>query len=124
VIDVRLSEKAPYPLFDITIALRQLPGAEKWSGVFAGSYNDPRGASRYRRWAGVFTSVRELSPDVLKHDVGRTSQSPKPGAGHQRLNVFVSTWHTEGQQCEGPIGPAANIRDMETNEWLPPHQTT
>jgi len=36
VIDVRLSEKAPYPLFDITIALRQLPGAEKWSGVFAG----------------------------------------------------------------------------------------
>ena len=45
---------------------------------------------------------------LLSHDVGRTSQSPKPGAGHQRLNVFVGTWHTEGQQCEGPIGPAAN----------------
>ena len=56
---------------------------------------------------------------LLSHDVGRTSQSPKPGAGHQRLNVFVGTWHTEGQQCEGPIGPAANIRAVETYEWLP-----
>jgi len=55
---------------------------------------------------------------LLSHDVGRTSQSPKPGAGHQRLNVFVGTWHTEGQQCEGPIGPAANIRAVETYEWL------
>jgi hypothetical protein len=57
--------------------------------------------------------------DTLSHDVGRTSQSPKPGAGQQRLNVFVGTWHMEGQQCEGPIGPAANIRAVETYEWLP-----
>jgi len=35
---------------------------------------------------------------ILSHDVGLKSQSPKPGVGHQRLNVFVGTWHTEGQQ--------------------------
>jgi hypothetical protein len=56
---------------------------------------------------------------LLSHDVRRTSQSPESGAGHQRLNVFAGTWHTEGQQCEGPIGPAANIRAVETYEWLP-----
>ena len=56
---------------------------------------------------------------ILSHDVGLKSQSPKPGVGHQRLNVFVGTWHTEGQQCEGPVGPAATIRAVETYEWLP-----
>jgi Protein of unknown function (DUF1579) len=56
---------------------------------------------------------------ILSHDVGLKSQPPKLGVGHQRLNVFVGTWHTEGQQREGPIGPAASIRALETYEWLP-----
>lgn len=56
---------------------------------------------------------------ILSHDVGLKSQPPKPGVGHQRLNVFVGTWHTEGQQCEGPVGPAATIRAVDTYEWLP-----
>ncbi len=61
-----------------------------------------------------------LSNDaLLTNDVGRRNQSPKPGAGHQRLNVFVGTWHTEGQQCESPVGPASEIRAVETYEWLP-----
>ena len=47
---------------------------------------------------------------LLSHDVGWTSQSPQPGTGHQRLNVFVGTWHTEGQQCEGPQMPGKSVK--------------
>jgi hypothetical protein len=56
---------------------------------------------------------------ILSNDVGLKGQSPKPGVGHQRLNVFVGTWHTEGQQCESPVGPAATIQAVERYEWLP-----
>jgi hypothetical protein len=56
---------------------------------------------------------------LLSHDVGLKSPSPKPGAGHQRLNVFVGTWDTEGHQCESSVGPAAKIRAVETYQWLP-----
>ena len=37
---------------------------------------------------------------------------------HERLNVFVGQWKTEGQQHEGPVGPAAKITATETYEWL------
>jgi hypothetical protein len=56
---------------------------------------------------------------LLSNDVGSRSQSSKPGAGHQRLTVFVGTWNRDGLQCEGPVGPAAKIRAVETYEWLP-----
>ena len=58
------------------------------------------------------------SDTLLSNDVRLNSPVPKPGAGHQRLNAFVGTWNTEGQQCEGAVGPAAKIRAMETYEWL------
>ena len=31
---------------------------------------------------------------ILSNDVGLKSQSPKPGVGHQRVNVFVGTCGT------------------------------
>ena len=53
------------------------------------------------------------------HDeVGTSPEPPKPGPGHQRLNEFVGQWHTEGQQHEGPVGPAARTSAVETYEWL------
>jgi Protein of unknown function (DUF1579) len=51
-------------------------------------------------------------------DARTSNQSPKPGVGHERLNVFVGKWNLEGQQYEGPVGPAAKISAGETYEWL------
>lgn len=57
--------------------------------------------------------------NVAQRKQAETSkQTTKPGAGHQRLNVFVGKWNTEGQQHEGPVGPAAKITAVETFEWL------
>jgi hypothetical protein len=35
-----------------------------------------------------------------------------------RLQSFVGTWETEGQQYESPLGPAAKVKALETYEWL------
>ena len=57
--------------------------------------------------------------NVAQRKQSETSkQTREPGAGHQRLNVFVGKWNTEGQQHEGPVGPAAKITAVETFEWL------
>ena len=45
-------------------------------------------------------------------------QPSKPGPKHKLLNVFIGKWNTEGQQHEGPVGPAAKITADETYEWL------
>lgn len=31
-----------------------------------------------------------------RNDAETSKQSPEPGAGHKRLNVFVGKWNTEG----------------------------
>lgn len=43
----------------------------------------------------------------------------RPGPEHQRLNVFVGRWNTEGQTRAGPLGPAARITAIDTYEWFP-----
>ena len=53
-----------------------------------------------------------------RNDAATSQQPPKPGAGHQRLNAFVGKWNTEGEQYEGPVGPAARTSAVETYEWL------
>lgn len=45
-------------------------------------------------------------------------QPPKPGPEHRRLDVFVGKWNMEGQQYDGPVGPAAKITAVDTYEWL------
>jgi len=42
----------------------------------------------------------------------------KAAAGLQALEPLVGKWHTEGQQFEGPLGPAAPFVAVETFEWL------
>jgi hypothetical protein len=42
----------------------------------------------------------------------------RPGPEHQRLNVFVGKWNTEGQTRAGPLGPAARITAVDTYEWF------
>jgi len=37
----------------------------------------------------------------------------------EHLNVFAGKWLTNGQQHQGPVGPAAKITAVETYEWLP-----
>jgi hypothetical protein len=53
-----------------------------------------------------------------RNDVTTPERLSNPGAGHQLLHVFVGTWTAEGQQYEGPIGPAASISALETYDWL------
>jgi hypothetical protein len=48
-----------------------------------------------------------------------STKIPKPGSEHGRLDVFVGTWKTEGQQYEGAFGGAAKVSAEETYEWLP-----
>jgi hypothetical protein len=36
----------------------------------------------------------------------------------EALQPLVGKWHTEGQQLEGPLGPAAPFVAVETFEWL------
>jgi hypothetical protein len=42
-----------------------------------------------------------------------------PDAEHERLQVFVGSWHMEGRQLEGPAGSAATISAFQKYEWLP-----
>ena len=35
-----------------------------------------------------------------------------------RLQNFIGTWETEGQQYAGPYGPAGKVKALETYEWL------
>ena len=42
----------------------------------------------------------------------------KPGAAHQRLNVFIGRWDMEGEQLKGFVGPAAKITAAQTYEWV------
>jgi hypothetical protein len=35
-----------------------------------------------------------------------------------RLQTFIGTWETEGQQYAGPFGPAGKVKATETYEWL------
>ncbi|MEP6491882.1 MAG: DUF1579 family protein [bacterium] len=53
---------------------------------------------------------------------GKTTResTPQPTirAEIRRLEVFVGTWHTEGKQYEGSVGPAAPVTAVETFEWL------
>ena len=42
----------------------------------------------------------------------------KAAAGLGALEPLVGKWHTEGQQYEGPLGPAAPFVAVETFEWL------
>jgi hypothetical protein len=40
------------------------------------------------------------------------------GAGLTALEPLVGKWHTEGQQYESPLGPAAPFVAVEVFEWL------
>jgi len=41
-----------------------------------------------------------------------------PASGLEPLTPLVGKWHTEGQQLESPLGPAATFVAVETFEWL------
>jgi hypothetical protein len=41
-----------------------------------------------------------------------------PASGLEVLLPLVGKWHTEGEQLEGPLGPAAPFVAVETFEWL------
>lgn len=42
----------------------------------------------------------------------------RPAPGLEALNPLVGKWHTEGQQYDGPLGPASPFVAVETFEWL------
>jgi hypothetical protein len=69
--------------------------------------------------------------EALKDRITDTADEPKDqaqyqptkrGPEHERLEVFLGRWKTEGQAYEGPFGPAARITAVETYEWLPGRQ--
>lgn len=56
---------------------------------------------------------------IAQSKSAQTSTQPtKPGPEYRRLDVFVGTWNLEGQQYDGPFGPAAKVTAVETYEWL------
>ncbi|HTE46766.1 MAG TPA: DUF1579 family protein [Gemmatimonadaceae bacterium] len=48
--------------------------------------------------------------------IGTPHAMPSPGL--KRLGTFVGTWHIEGRQCAGVVGPDAPVTAVETFEWL------
>ena len=42
----------------------------------------------------------------------------QPAPGLEALAPLMGKWHTEGQQLESPLGPAAPFVAVETFEWL------
>jgi len=61
-------------------------------------------------------------PDPTGAAMSNTDQKKQPatpGPEVARLGVFVGKWKTEGQQHEGPFGPAARFTAVESYEWLP-----
>jgi hypothetical protein len=47
-----------------------------------------------------------------------THSTTKPASGLELLQPLVGKWHTEGQQYEGPLGPASPFVAVEIFEWL------
>jgi hypothetical protein len=47
-----------------------------------------------------------------------THPNTKCAEGLEALLPLVGKWHTEGEQLEGPLGPAAPFVAVETFEWL------
>ena len=45
-------------------------------------------------------------------------QHTHPAPGLELLLPLVGKWHTEGEQVEGPLGPASPFVAVETFEWL------
>lgn len=57
-------------------------------------------------------------PNTPSSEKKASEETPKPSAAHRRLKVFLGKWNLEGQQLEGPFGPAAKITATQTYEWL------
>jgi len=47
-----------------------------------------------------------------------THPATNPAPGLEALRPVVGKWHTEGQQLEGPFGPASSFVAVEIFEWL------
>lgn len=59
------------------------------------------------------------SRSIAQKKQSESSEPPQnPGPELSRLDIFVGTWKMEGQQYDGPFGPAAKITAVETYEWL------
>jgi hypothetical protein len=64
-------------------------------------------------------STIEKIQDGSVNEVTEVREQPhRPGPEHKRLQVFVGKWHMEGQQYDGPFGPAAKVTAVKTYEWL------
>lgn len=48
-----------------------------------------------------------------------SGQAPTPSPEHHRLDVFVGTWHSEGETIASTETPAVAISGTDTYEWLP-----
>jgi hypothetical protein len=59
--------------------------------------------------------IEILSPNL---PIQAQQQPARPSLQHRRLEVFVGKWNVEGEQHNGPFGPAATLTAAETYEWL------
>lgn len=61
----------------------------------------------------------ETIQDTSVNEAIDSGEQPRgPGPDHKRLEIFVGTWHMEGQQYAGQFGPAAKVTAVNTYEWL------
>ena len=60
---------------------------------------------------------------MTSHANGPENPSAGTGGGatpaHDRLNIFVGTWHTVGEILGGEAGEPMALRATDTYEWLP-----
>ena len=45
--------------------------------------------------------------------------APKPGAAHQRLEMFLGKWTQVGEAQASPYGPAGKLTSTDTYAWMP-----
>ena len=57
-----------------------------------------------------------IDPHIRTSPAKSSQRTLNPDAS--ALDTFVGEWHVEGEQIEGPIGPAATITATQRYEWL------
>ena len=66
---------------------------------------------------GLFTAI-VLSTSLLPKAAAQGDGSPKPGAAHKQLEVFVGDWSYTGEYKATPITPAGKYKGKESSRMV------
>jgi hypothetical protein len=71
--------------------------------------------------AAIKKSIRRyrMSQKTIETKKQSLEQTRKPSREHERLNIFVGRWKTEGMVSQSPSRTAMALVAIDTYEWLP-----